>query len=364
VRCLRVALGLAGILLTLAFALAAAPIRASASVRKALVDSANRASAQAAGNDTQEQPAAQPRDFVQNQGPFSIGGERYTVVLHEKVLGGNGGPPQGENTFLVTLAALDIIDGNGQAAFQETFPFTAADGRFLQTVNASASLLSGQGGMALVVQFLEQTANNGAGAEDRPVRQSWQIFGVSSGRLIKFGPVLPVGQGSDIAVGGVVTAVMAKGGVVVMPLATTAEELQVRAWTGNFYVLVPVRVDWMHGQWGEAEECYELAEGTLRERGCTMPVEAPRVPASADSGIYVSLFPSINDTEAMEVPVLANSRIDFLDVVATARWKDTAGRSECSFDNVWLHAWIDGKEGWMHGQESFDALGLPQTAPR
>lgn len=52
----------------------------------------------------------------------------------------------------------------------------------------------------------------------------------------------------------------------VLPLATTAEELQVRSWTGNFYVLVPVRVDWMHEQWGEAEECYELAEGTLRER--------------------------------------------------------------------------------------------------
>lgn len=95
-----------------------------------------------------------------------------------------------------------------------------------------------------------------------------------------------------------------------------------------------------------------------------MPVEATREPASADSGAYVSLFPSINDKDAAEVVVLPNSTIDFLEAVATAHWKDSAGRSECSFDNVWLHVRIDSKEGWVHGQESFDALGLPESAPR
>lgn len=365
VRGFKMALGLAGALLTLAFAVAAAPICVLANARKAPAYFAGGPLSQSSGRDGQEQ--AQPQDFAQKQGPFSIGDQQYTVVLHEKVLGGNGGPPPGENSFLVTLAELDIADGNGQFVFQETFPFTLAEGRFLQTINASASLLTGQGGMGLVIQFVEQTASAAGGVPGPAVRQSWQVFGLSNGALIKFGPVLPVGQGSDIAVGGVVTAVMAKGGVVVMPLATTAEEVQVRAWTGNFYVLVPVRVDWMHAQWGEAEECYELAEGTLRERGCTMPVEAPREPASGasgNSGVYVLLFASITDKEAAEVPVLVNSAIDILEALATAHWKDTAGRSECSFDNVWLRVRIDGKEGWVHGQESFDALGLPLTAPR
>ncbi len=360
------ALWLAGTLL--ACALAAAPICASTRARKAFEDFTNQPSPRTSGGDAQEQageqPAPQPRDFVQNQGPFSIGDQPYTVVLHEKTLGENGHPPPSENAFLATLAELDIVDAKGQAVFQETFPFALADGRFLQTRRASTSLFSGQGGMALVIQFIEQSANTGAGGS--PVRESWQIFGLSNGQMIKFGPVLPLGQGSDIAVGGVVTAVMTKGGIVVMPLASAAGELQVRAWTGNFYALVPMRVDWMHAQWGEAEACYELAEGTLRERGCTMPVEAPREPATADSGVYVSLFPSINDNDndAIEVPVTANSSIDFLEVLATVRWKDNAGRSECSFDNVWLHTRIDGKEGWVHGEESFDALGLPQSAPR
>ncbi len=349
----------------LACALAAAPIYASASAHK-VAHFANRPSPQISGTDVQEQPeeqpAPQPVDFVDKQGPFSIGDQPYTVVLHEKVLGKSGNPPPNENTFLTTLAEMDIVDANGQAVFQEAFPFTLANGSFSQTLNASASLFSSQGGMALVIQFIEQSANTGAGGS--PVRESWQIFGLSNGQLTKFGPVLPLGQGSDIAVGGVVTAVMAKGGIVVMPLASAAEELQVRAWTGNFYVLVPMRVDWMHAQWGEAEACYELAEGTLRERGCTLSVEAPRQPSSAASDVYIPLFPSVNDQEAMEVPLTANSTIDFLDVLATVHWKYTAGRSECSFDNLWLHTRIDGKEGWVHGQESLAALGLPQSAPR
>ena len=314
---LRTALWLAGAFW--ACALVAAPVCASSHTPR---------------TNTQEQPEAQPesqpRDFVQNQGPFSIGDQPYTVVLHEKVLGKNGTPPPSENAFLATLAELDIVDANGEAVVQETSPFAFDDGRFLQTLSASASLFSAQGGMALVIQFIQQSqftdqsANTGAGGS--PVRESWQMFGLSNGRLTKFGPVLPLGQGSGIAVGGVVTAVMTKGGIVVMPLASAAEELQVRAWTGNFYALVPMRVDWMHAQWGEAEACYELAEGTLRERGCTMSVEAPRQPASAASDVYVPLFPSVNDKEAVEVPLTANSTIDFLDVLATVHWKDTAGR--------------------------------------
>lgn len=346
----------------LAFALAAVPICAWASARKGLADFTNGFSAQSSETDAQNESGPQPMDSVAMQGPFSIADQQYTVVLHEKVLGQNGQSLPNENAFLHTLAELDIVDANGQVAFQEAFPFALADGRFSQTFDASASLFSGQGGMALVIQFIEQTANTGA--ESLPVRESWQIFGLANGRLTKFGPVLPLGQSSDIAVGGVVTGVMAKGGIVVVPLASTAEESQVRAWTGNFYALVPVRLDWMHAQWGEAEECYELAEGTLRERGCTMPVEATREPASAGSGVYVSLFASVNDKQPPQVLVTANSQIDFLEVIATVRWRDTAGRSECSFDNVWLHTRIDGKEGWVHGQESFAALGLPQTSPK
>ena len=311
---------------------------------------------------SEAQAAPQPADFAERQGPFSIGDRQYTVVLHEKVLAENGHPPANEGAFLATLAGLDILDANGHAVYQETFPFALANERFSQTLAASASLFSGRGGMALVIQFIEQLAPTDT--EGAPVTESWQIFGLVDGQLTQFGPVLPLGQGQDIAVGGVVTALMAQGGIVVVPLASAAEELQVRAWTGNFYALVPMRVDWAHAQWGEGEECYELADGSLRERGCTMPVEAQRAPAPGSSPAFVPLFASTDGKEPQEVPVTAGSRIDFLEALATVRWKTTAGRAECSFDNLWLRVRIDGKEGWVRGQESFDALGLPQIGPR
>lgn len=136
----------------------------------------------------------------------------------------------------------------------------------------------------------------------------------------------------------------------------TAEELEFPAWTGNFYAFVPVRVDWANAQWGEGEQCYELAGGTLRERGCSMRVEARREPRPGSSDmVFVQLFTSTDESESQEVAVRADSKVDFPEVLATVHWSTTGGRVECSFDNVWLRTRIDSKEGWMHGKESFEA---------
>ena len=74
--------------------------------------------------------------------------------------------------------------------------------------------------------------------------------------------------------GGVLTGVMVGGGVNVMPLASKAEELEFRAWTGNFFVYVPVRVDWAAGVWGEGEQCFANKTGTLTKTGCNMRILA------------------------------------------------------------------------------------------
>ena len=59
-----------------------------------------------------------------------------------------------------------------------------------------------------------------------------------------------------------------------------------------------------------------------------------------------------------------DSTVDFLEVRAIVHWKTIDGRAECDFDNVWLRTRIEGKEGWVRGNESLDALGLPQRSPR
>jgi hypothetical protein len=40
-----------------------------------------------------------------------------------------------------TLAGLRIMDSAGNAVYQETFPYALADGRFAETLAASASIL-------------------------------------------------------------------------------------------------------------------------------------------------------------------------------------------------------------------------------
>jgi hypothetical protein len=39
---------------------------------------------------------------------------------------------------------------------------------------------------------------------------------------------------------------------------------------------------------------------------------------------------------------------------------DAGGVGWAPNDELWLKVRIDGKEGWMHGEEDFHAFGLPE----
>jgi hypothetical protein len=305
-------------------------------------------------------PQSEPdlTDITVQQGPFPIDGQQYTVVLYQKALRESRLKPT-ETTDGLTVTSLEIVDSKGQVAYRETFSYSFADGRFSQPLIASAALFAGNDGTAIGIEFMQQTGT----APDVAI-ESWQVFGVANGRLKPFGAVLPLGEGANIAAGGVVTALMAKGGIVVVPLSSTAEELEIRAWTGNFYALVPIRVDWANGLWGEGEQCYALDEGTLRARGCDMRVEVQRENTLSNAGALVQLYASPNSDSLETVPISPESHVDFLDVQAIVHWSAVDQRAQCNFENVWLHTRIDGKVGWVHGQESFEALGLPMADPR
>jgi hypothetical protein len=311
---------------------------------------------------------AEPRltNTVARQGPFSIGSQQYTVLLHNRVLVENPARRASSASPTVTLSSLEILDTQGNSVYQETFPDTLVLGRFTQTLSASSSLLPGTGGVALVIRFLERTASS-QDAESQSAKESWQLFGIVNGHLAPFGAVLPLGRGTDITVGGVLAAVMIQNGIELMPMASTAEVLAFRVWNGNFYSLVPVRFDWAHGRWGEGEECYALNNGSLLERGCIMRMEAAPEPRPPDADtVYLHLFeaPDGNLDNSLNVPVSPDSQPEFLEMMAIVQWQTQGQRNGCSFRNLWLRIRIDGKEGWVHGQDAFDALGLPLRSPR
>lgn len=310
-------------------------------------------------------PAIQLHDAFTKLGPFTVADQPYTVLFHYKTLSESASP---STKFTSTLSQLQILDAHGSSVHDQNFPYTVTQRRFTDTLTASASLLAGAGGAALVIRFLEQRVPSPGVAPDF-AKESWQLFAIVNGHLAPFGPVLPLGQGKNITVNGTMAAVMMRGGIAVMPIASTAEVLSFRAWTGNFYANVPVRFDWTNGQWGQGAQCYQTSSGTLTERGCIMPVEATPQPRSPDADtIYVQLFvaPDGNTDNLQNVPVSPDAQVEILEMQAIVDWNwDSRDQHVfCYFRSVWLRTRIDGNEGWVHGQDAFDALGLPLSSPQ
>jgi hypothetical protein len=304
------------------------------------------------------------RDSVTREGPFAIGDQRYTVLFQYKVLSEGPSPSAKPANSSATLSRFEILNGQNTSIYHQEFPYTFTQGHLQDHLSASASLLSGNGGVALAIRFLDRPES-----PDKIAKESWQLFTVVDGQFRALGPLLPLGHGSDIAVGGVVTAVMMKGGIAVMPMASTAEVLALRVWTGNFYASVPVRFDWPHGQWGVGQQCYRNTNGTLTESGCIIPMQAVPQPRSLhDDFPYVQLFPAPDaDTGGSDnIMITPNKPVEFLEMFAVVHWH-TEGlqgqRVACTFSDVWLRVRIDGQEGWVHGQDAFTALGLPQANP-
>jgi hypothetical protein len=288
--------------------------------------------------------SSQLEDVEQRFGPFSIAGQDYTVVLHKKRLPGASDPSLAE-----TLAALEIRDANGNAPYQKTFPYEVEEGRFRRSVSASARLLAGKSGTGLLVRYREEAAGSQTG-------ESWQVIGVVNGKLALFGkPSVP-----DGGMAGPFTWVIMRGNGAA-PVVIRPDIIEFRAWTGSFYVLVPVRVDWARGRLMPDQRCFEgTGGGGLRVTGCEMAVEVNRRPSDAELG-FVRLLSEAHESVGgvQHVVVKRNSKVEFLEASAIVTWNESADLIQPGFSDVWVKVRIDDKEGWIHTDEDFAAVGLP-----
>jgi hypothetical protein len=286
----------------------------------------------------------------QGLGVFAIGGQSFTVLARDEnvAAGANSKPTP-------TLAELEIRDANQAVVYRESFSPVIESDQVIRGLSVSASLLEGSGGQALVLRFREASDAGGA-------TESWQMFGLVKGSLTRYGPPLPLGQGAGIAVNGVLTGVMLSGGIGVVPLASTADALEFPVWAGNFFVYVPVRIDWAAGQWSEAEQCYALANGSLSPGGCNLRILAnPRPREEGSVTMYAQ--PQEDPYNSRSISVHSDSVVQFLIARPLVDWKSSGDRFSCSFDDMWVRVRINGAEGWVHSQADFAALGLPSAAP-
>src|SRR5690348_7770782 len=104
------------------------------------------------------------------------------------------------------------------------------------------------------------------------------------------------------------------------------DQIELRAWTGNFYVFVPLRVDWSHGGLAQGQRCVERLSGPLQDVGCPMRIEAKRKPSSEEFGfLRVFAEPHENFGEPEHVVLQKDAPVELLGASAITAWNETNG---------------------------------------
>jgi len=109
----------------------------------------------------QQTPVLQ--DSERRLGPFTIGGQPFTVIVYNKRLGASE-----------TMVALEIRDQADDIQYARTFPYEVRDGTFRATVSVTVKLVPGKPDANLQLDYATKPS---------PPRktQSSQIFGLRDG---------------------------------------------------------------------------------------------------------------------------------------------------------------------------------------
>jgi hypothetical protein len=288
------------------------------------------------------QPAAQFEEVEERKGPFLLGGQSFTVVLRSKRLPGKTGADS------EALASLDILNAGGAVQHHEDFPHAVENGAFTDTCSAGIEPLYGSNGQGLL---LDTGCVPSAPLSGGP----WQVFGVVKGRLIPFGkPMVAEGEMGTFTPG----SINRIGNLTqILP-----DVLNIRLFTGYFFVSVPIRIDWMSGKLALGQHCFHQTGRGFAEGGCEMPVEGVERHPSDQEMTFVRLFNEANEASSgtpAHVVVKKDSTVEFLSASVLTKWEEgpeVVGLS--AGEDIWVKVRIDGKVGWIHTDEDLNALGL------
>lgn len=310
-------------------------------------------------------PIENPRlaDPEQHLGPFSIGGQNFAVVLHEKRM-----PAARDPRFAQTLEAIEIRDDKETLLYQKTFRFGVEAEKFERSVTASAKLLSGKYFTGLVITY-HLKLSTGEEAE------AWQVFGHQDGRFkaqdARF-RVFDKPLRTDYPMGDppAEMKIITADGVITKPMVPEGETFEFRVWSGNFYVMLPVGVNFASGKLGPARRCCGTggAKPGMHEIGCDMQFEAePKPPDAEMTFLRVYRGEEPDQGEVLHLVLNKNSKVQILKASVYIDWGLPGDDlMQVAFRELWLKVRIDGdeqKEGWIHGEEDFAAIGLPSRSP-
>jgi hypothetical protein len=302
-------------------------------------------------------------DVEQRLGPFSFKGENFTVALHEKRF-----PAARAPHYSQTLDTVEVRDGTGAVRFQKTFKYGVEAEGFERSVKASARLLSGKYFTGLLISY-RLRLSTGENAE------AWQVFGYQDGRSKQQDARFRVFDKPQRGDYGTNTSaemqLVSPNGVITKPMVPEGEIFEFRVWTGNFYLFLPVGVDFANGKLKPGMRCAGTGASRpgMHEIGCDMRVEAERKPPEAEM-TFLRLFPGkpgrLDEGEAQHLVLDKNSKVEVLKGSAFVDWGLSGDLMQVAFRDLCLQVRIDGddqKTGWIQSEEDFAAVGLHSRSP-
>jgi len=144
------------------------------------------------------------------------------------------------------------------------------------------------------------------------------------------------------------------------PHAVSDDVLKFRLWTGNVSIFYDVKIDWIQGKLRPEWMCL-TAQGQIS--ACHYQIEAD--PARGKEMTFGRLFSETDDGSVPKhIVVKPDSKVEYLEAEVSVSW--SAYQDNVTFEvsdpsKVWIHVKIDGQDGWISGEEGFDAVGLPQA---
>jgi hypothetical protein len=309
------------------------------------------ASAPAASDDSA------PRELVavDSSQSFTIGDHTFRMLKHVERIEATPAKSAEE-----TVEWWELRNSKDQVVYREQYPFNLINGAFDFSVSVTASSFTTKEGAGIVVQRGDEPSDplSGGSVQVFGYKYGREKYGVDESLFGSFGPPIWV-QGEYLGIGTDTsyTKPTLPPGVTMM---TMDDILKFKVWTGNFFILYPVRINWITGRLEPARRCLEMT-GKARSESCPYPVEVESHLGREQT--FVRLFPEANEGfTPKHVVVQAETKIEFLEARAQIDW---AGDGKAiNFDvngDVWLKVRIGGEEGWIHSEEDFEALGVPQA---
>ena len=293
-------------------------------------------------------PAAAPlEDFERRIGPLKIKHQNFTVVLHLKRVRGPDAHAVGCEE---TVSQMEIWGDAGNICYEKFFPYEVDKDHFAETTEISAQMLEGSQGSGLLVTSDEEPSTPLGG-------RSYQVFGILNGKLVPFSK--PISMEGNLIQPEPPSEKVVKTST---EPGLHAEVLRFRVWSGNAFVIIPVMVDWMLAKVRPAWQCYRTTAHGMQPQ-CQFNVEADRRPPENElSFVRLHSEPEEGMGIAEHVVVQKDSKVEILEASGEQVWDE--GNEQIGLglgEDLWLKVRIDGKEGWIHTQEDFNAIGLPQA---